>query len=141
MKQRLKGFTLMEVIVAIILVGAMSSLAVINYGTAIEKSRVKEAEGMLIDIFSNVQRVKVETGTIAGVIVGQTDLFANSLQLSANFQPVDTIFASGIPSLTYTITRKPPFSYALNMVVLNTTTKPNITCSGGPSGFCAKLGY
>ncbi|MCB9756806.1 MAG: prepilin-type N-terminal cleavage/methylation domain-containing protein [Candidatus Omnitrophica bacterium] len=141
MKHRLSGFTLMEIIIAIIMVTVLASLAFINYGTVIEKSRAKEAEGMLIAIFSNVQRVKVETGTIAGVIVGGIDPFANGLQLSENFQPVNAIFAPGIPSLTYTITRTPPLSYTLNMVVINTTVRPNITCSGGPAGLCTRLGY
>lgn len=135
------GFTLVEMTIALVIAGVVASLAFSNFGTVLEKSRAREGEEKLQAVFVNVQRVKVETGTIAGVVVGSTDPFLNDLRPSVNFLPVNVSIDLGVPSLTYTIVRNPSPSYTLSMQVLNTTMRPNIVCSGGPAGLCAKLGY
>ena len=141
MRKKVLGFTLIEIIIAIIMVGVVASLAFVQYGTVIEKSRAKEAEGMLIAIFSNVQRVKVETGSIANVVVNGIDPFLADLRPLDNFQTPAVVFIGSPTQLTYSITRKAPISYTFVMVIQNATISPVITCSGGPAGLCAKLGY
>lgn len=138
MKTNLRAFTLIEIIITVLIVGVIASIAFLNFGTVIEKSRAKEAEQTLYAIFANVQRVKIETGSIANVMVGVNDPFLNELRASADFSAAVVTFAAG--TLTYTITRNAPV-YTLTMVIRDTTTTPVITCSGGAAGLCAKLGY
>ncbi len=143
MKSNSSGFTLMEIVVTTIIVGVIASFAFSNYTIVIERHRAKEAEQILQAIFANIQRVKVESGSIGSVIVSGTDPFLNQIRSTDNFSPVVFSFAmGGVPPLTYTISRQPPGpGYTLSMTVLNTTTTPVITCSGGPAGLCAQLGY
>ncbi len=142
MKNRSNGFTLLEIVVTTVIIGVIASLALVNYGTVIEKQRSKEGEQILQAIFANVLRVKVETGYIGNVISGGVDPFVVSMQPTQNFQPVsvtNNLLTTG--DLTYSITRNAPVSYTLKMIIAGTTTTPVITCSGGPAGLCAKLGY
>ncbi len=140
MKNRSSGFTLMEIIITVMIVGAIASIALLNFGTVIEKSTAKEAEQTLHAIFANTQRVKVETGSPLNAVVGVNDPFVNDLPSSSNFlAPV--VGWNGAVELVYRITRNPPLSYTLNMSIRMNTTVPVITCSGGPAGLCAKLGY
>ncbi len=139
MKTNLRAFTLIEIIITVLIVGVIASIAFLNFGTVIEKSTAKEADQALYAIFSNVQRVKIETGSIANVMVAMNDPFLNELRASADFSAAVVTFVAG--TLTYTITRNAPVSYTLTMVIRDTTTTPVITCSGGPAGLCAKLGY
>ncbi len=140
MKNRASGFTLMEVIITTILVGVIATLALVSYGGVIEKQRAKEGEQILQAIFANVLRVRVETGSIANVILGGVDPFVVNMQPSQNFQPVvvtNNILTTG--DLTYSITRNAPIAYTLQIIISNTTTTPVITCAGGPAGICARI--
>lgn len=140
MKNQSSGFTLIEIIITVLLLGIIASIAFNSYGTVIEKSTAKEAEYMLHAIFANTQSIKIETGSLLNVISGVRDPFVDNLPPSGNFlAPVVTF--NGAPELRYTITRNPPLSYTLTMFVRTNTTVPVITCSGGPAGLCAKLGY
>ncbi len=144
MKNRASGFTLMEIIITTILVGVIASLAFSNFGVVIEKQKAEQAKLRLQAIFANTQRIKVEQGSIAGVMVEGTDPFLADLRWMDEEdyfnQVVFTVSMAPVLSYTYTITRKAP-SYTLSMVISNTTTRPSITCSGGPAGLCAQLGY
>lgn len=61
-----KGFTLLELIVVIIIVGILATLGITQYTRLIEKSRGAEARAILGDIRKKAAAYRLEKGTLAG---------------------------------------------------------------------------
>ena len=57
-----RGFTIMEVIIAIVLLGLVSAFAVPNYGRAIRKSAERSAIAQLTGIYATARLVNDATG-------------------------------------------------------------------------------
>lgn len=59
---RKKGFTLLELIIVIVILGIMATLALVQYGRVVEKSRGAEAKAIIGAIRAEEAAIRMETG-------------------------------------------------------------------------------
>jgi prepilin-type N-terminal cleavage/methylation domain-containing protein len=67
MKRRGRGFTLVEVSVAVVIIGILAVIALVAYRRRIAAARVTEATNMITNIRSGQEAHKAETGVYANV--------------------------------------------------------------------------
>ena len=77
---RTRGFTLMELMIAVAVVGILASVAVPSYREHIAASRRTDAKAALLAIAQLMERTYTERGTYAGVTLGNrsTDIYSDT---------------------------------------------------------------
>jgi prepilin-type N-terminal cleavage/methylation domain-containing protein len=103
-----RGFTLLEIIIVIIIIGVLATLGFTQYGRMVERSRGAEARAIAGDIRKFAQAYYMEQGTLAGFanaaanIGAANDQIPSACRTSHYFQ-----YAIGVatPSLTVTAAR------------------------------------
>jgi len=152
-----KGFTLIEIIVVMTIVGVLAAIAIPNYLTSLEQGRVQVAENNLMTIVAKQQKFNEDYGTYcvssgtAGVGLpasipgdcGSTAKISTSLNLS--FQGNDSFTGSYFCSTIAGDTPGSVNSYQCQaqdnyvILTLNLNNLPVITCtnlSGATSRYC-----
>jgi len=112
------AFTIIEMLLVVVIIGILSSLAVLDFQKTMEKNRAKIAEYNLKSIYSAQKRYKLDTGAYfvcsdtAGVVkeeeIGKA-LFPNSINADSYRNISDTLFSYDIQSTEdggYTATAK-----------------------------------
>lgn len=66
MKNRAKGFTLIEIMIAIVVVAILASLALPSYNNIISKGRRADAQAALMSFGQAMERHYTDTGSYAG---------------------------------------------------------------------------
>ncbi|HAJ56804.1 MAG TPA: hypothetical protein DCL35_03430 [Candidatus Omnitrophica bacterium] len=61
-----RGFTLIEIIVTVILIGILASVAMTQYTAFVEKSRGMEAREVLLKSYGGYQRLMIDGETVGG---------------------------------------------------------------------------
>ncbi len=76
-QRRVRGFTLMELMIAVAVVGILASVAVPSYREHIAASRRTDAKAALLAVAQLMERTYTERGTYAGVTLGNrsTDIY------------------------------------------------------------------
>ena len=76
-----KGFTLIELMVVIVIIGILGTIVIMNYGGTDDKARVDAAKASLRSIHGAVQRYKLNTGeypeTLENLVTGPSDYEGN----------------------------------------------------------------
>ncbi len=117
---RRNAFTIMELMVVVVIIGILSSLAVLDFQKTVEKNKAKTAEYHLKSIYDAQKRYKLDNGdyfvcsNTTGVVkeeeIGKA-LFPNSINADAYRNISDTLFSYDIQATedggyTATATRK-----------------------------------
>ncbi|MBP7665588.1 MAG: prepilin-type N-terminal cleavage/methylation domain-containing protein [Burkholderiaceae bacterium] len=70
-----RGFTLVEVMIAVVVVGLLSALAYPSYQAQVAKSRRTDAKQSLVELSQKMERFYTERGTYVGATLGATGLY------------------------------------------------------------------
>lgn len=113
MKQTQRGFTLIELMVTVAIVGILASIAYPSYQSSVIKSRRTDAEGALLGLANAMERNFTTTNSYLGVTPTDTAYYtitiaptATSYTLSAT--PTGTDSTCGILTLDQTGAKTPP---------------------------------
>lgn len=126
-----KGFTLMELIFAVVIVGVLAGLAIPRFSHTIEKSRSAEAIHIL-ETLRNAQEVyKLENNGAYAALVDDLDV---TIPASRNFQAPTVAAADPVASIDR---NAGGYQYTLTIDADGT-----VNCGGvvNPAGICATLG-
>ncbi len=72
-----RGFTLVEVMIALVVVGLLSALAYPSYQQQVAKGRRTDAKQSLLELSQRMERFYTERGTYVGAALGNTGLYPN----------------------------------------------------------------
>jgi type IV pilus assembly protein PilE len=75
---RTRGFTLMELMIAVVVVGILAAAAVPSYREHIASSRRTDAKSALLAIAQLMERNYTERGTYASVTLGTTGIYPST---------------------------------------------------------------
>jgi len=131
MKTRIKGFTLIELMIAVAIVGILASVAVPSYLSYIRKGHRSEAQGALVALANAMEQWRLQNGTYLGAAAGGANtgaptIFSTVVPISGGTTTYNlTIDAT---ATTYTLTATAVGSQASdgNLTLTSTGTK---TCS------------
>jgi prepilin-type N-terminal cleavage/methylation domain-containing protein len=124
-----KGFTMMELIVTVSIIGVLSTLAVVNYSAAMERSRMAEGVEVLSSILDAVRLYNFENSALPNDI---DDIDIEVPSLTYFDSPVLPGVSTGVARLT----RNSGIVYTISISLGGV-----VSCSSATAGYCAKLGY
>lgn len=75
---RRRGFTLLELMIAVAVVGLLASIAYPSYQGQMARSRRADAQQSLLELAQRLERYYTERGTYAGASLGASGLFPSS---------------------------------------------------------------
>lgn len=79
MKTKIYGFTLIELMVAVAVVGILASIAIPNYQSYIRKSKRAEAQGALVVLANAMEQWRLQNGTYKGAASDGADTGAPAI--------------------------------------------------------------
>ncbi len=141
-----KGFTLLELVVVIIILGVLATLGFTQYGRMVEKARGAEAGTIIGDVRKLAIAYRLQNGTIAGMsnAAGNIGTAADQIPFrdsckGTHYFGYDIGYGSGDPLLTIVATRctsggKTPQGLAANTLSLITNLTTGVdtwTTNGG----------
>lgn len=98
------AFTILELLVVVVIVGILASMALPNFGKAVEKAKVRDAQGTLNMIYQAERMYKLDQGTygtLDNLITNQYLADPRSAGSPFNYAAVNT----GATAFTGTVTR------------------------------------
>jgi prepilin-type N-terminal cleavage/methylation domain-containing protein len=128
-----KGFTLLELIVVIIIIGVLASLAVPQYFKVTERGRAAEGVGLLSLLRGSQIRYKAEKSAYATTVASLDADYTTTKYFTVN-DPAGT--AAEVAKVTRNATQQ---SYGAYVLIISEAGA--ISCSGGATGACAAIGY
>ena len=127
------GFTLIEIMITLIIVGLLSALVIPRFAGTIEKNKVSEAFSILSAVRQAQVVYEFETGNYSTTI-NNLDV---TIPASDNY---DTLFVDDVSSdrlIASVDSRSPTFDYTIGILLAGT-----ICCtSNAPATACETIGY
>lgn len=146
MKINKKGFTLVEVLTVVIIVGVLSSLALPQYRRVVERARATEAIAELKTLYDASERLAVDFGFDdynslydsgqTNIGIGRLDMFQDSgagTQNDAVFQTSN--FTYSLPNGSVIAAKRRGGRYAEGCIVFRREDQ-KLFCVVNPSGYC-----
>ncbi len=130
-----KGFTLLELIVVIVILGVLATLGFTQYGRMVERARGAEARIILGDMRKLVYAYKLQNGTVTGLTDSDVNVGSDTDQIPGDagypyncrsshyfwYRAIDPGASSWVNIYAYrcTVGGKPPQGSAANYLRLN----------------------
>ena len=97
-----RGFTLIELMIAVAVVGLLSAIAYPSYQQQVAKGRRTDAKQSLLELSQKMERFYTERGTYIGATLGATGLYPNTssggyYDLSISAQTLDGFSVKATP--------------------------------------------
>ena len=104
-----KGFTLLELIIVIIVIGILATLGFTQYARLIEKARGAEARAIMGDLRTKAAAYRLERGTITGMTGAELDISAAAGDIPSACAPSHyfryAVTGTADPTVIFTATR------------------------------------
>ncbi len=100
MKVRPAGFTLIEVVIAMVIVAVLTAIAIPNYTAYIQRSNRSDARSLLAESALWMERFRTENGTYVGAVLPASLSRSPALPAAARYN----ITAGALTVTTYTLT-------------------------------------
>ena len=84
MKQKQRGFTLIELMITVAIVGILASIAYPSYQDSVMKSRRADAKGALLGLANTMERNFTTTNSYVGVTPTNTDYYTITITATAS---------------------------------------------------------
>lgn len=85
---RESGFTLIELMIVVAIIGIIAAIAVPSYNQYVERTRATDAQGALTSLASSLERFHTQNSTYAGATLGDgssaTDIFPSEAPLDGS---------------------------------------------------------
>ena len=107
MKNKARGFTLIEIMIAVAIVAILVSIAVPSYQSQLRKGRRADAQAFMMDLAQRQQQYLLDARTYATGATAVTDLGTKAPATVTDFYTVDIGPAAATTPPTYTITTTP----------------------------------
>ncbi len=140
-----KGFTLLEIIIVIIIIGVLATLGFTQYGRMVDRSRGAEARAIVGDIRKFAAAWRLERGTLTGFTAAQANIGTNNDQIPANGNCRASHYfgysvAVSDPTITITATRctsggKTPDAAVANTFILTANLDTGVDAFTGTGGY------
>ncbi len=128
-----RGFTLLELIIVIIVIGILAGLAMPQYFRIVEKARTAEGIQLIGLVRSGQLRYYAEYSAYTSSI--------SALDVENTTAKFFTIRAGNSSASLATASRNANQNPGYGTYNLSINEAGNITCSGGSGGACTKIGY
>ncbi len=138
-----KGFTLMELLIVVIVIGILASIGVPQFFRVAERGRTAEATHALGALRSAQIRLSAQNG-VTTAVPGALDMNVTNLRFFTTpptlIGGVDT--SVGGPVVIASLTRNATSNTAgFGAYVLSIAVNGDITCAGGAATACQNIGY
>ncbi len=102
-----RGFTLIELMIVVAIVGILGSIALASYQAQATKSRRTDARSALLDLAGREEKLFSVTNAYTGdpTLLGYTGAIGTSFPVGSGYYNV--LVAVGAPAITYTLTATP----------------------------------
>ena len=130
------AFTLVEVIVVIVIIGAIAGLALPGFQSSTETVRSREAVNILTALLGAQNRYAMENGGVFTNVLNDLDV---TIPTPGNFAAPTVSAAVNPTDVAVTIVRSAGGFYG--SYTLTITRAGAVACAGGSGGICSKIGY
>ncbi|MGZ5051540.1 MAG: type IV pilin protein [Methylobacter sp.] len=108
MRTKIEGFTLIELMIAVAIVGILASVAVPSYTSYIRKGNRAEAQGALVTFANAMEQWRLQNGTYLGAATGGANtgsptIFSTVVPISGGTTTYN-LTISAATATTYTLT-------------------------------------
>lgn len=116
---RQKGFTLLELMIVVAILGILASIALPGYGNYVKKAKITEAVTELADLRIKMEQFYQDNRTyVNGPCVGASDVEGFALDCGTPTQNAYTITATGVGNVL-------GYNYSINEANARLSTTPN----------------
>ena len=139
MRHHIKGFTLIELMMVVAIIGILAAIAYPAYQDQVTKTRRADAEGALMSLSNAIERYYVQNNTFVGAAVGAGGIFPAEAPLDGTTKYYDLSIPGGaLTATTYTLRATPKAGQAgdgcLELLSVGTRTRYSADdCSGTTS--------
>ena len=96
---RTKGFTLIEMMIAVVIVGILAMVAIPSYNQYVEDSAIADAQASLLGLASAMERHRAQSGTYEGAISEASDDNTCAILRDLADDRVFNIIERGLPNI------------------------------------------
>ena len=116
MRTKLRGFTLIELMIAVAIVGILAAIAIPSYFEYIEKGKRAEAQGALVTFANAMEQWRLQNGSycgaaVAGCVKGSPTIFSTIVPISGGTTTYN-LTINAVTATTYTLRATPIGSQA-----------------------------